>query len=747
LQEQRPPSARALALVPWLAVALGIAFLWGLRVPAAQRASDSQSWYSWDLRTYFLPKFVYGSRELLAGTLPLWNPFEGLGLPLLAAMQPAALYPPKVLAFALPDAELGLRVFLIAHFALLGGGFLWFARGRGIGPLGALAGGVAWTFGMTLLLSNYHPVRIAALAWIPLVFGLAERLAAGSRPAFLGLALAVGAMLLSGYAPLVADSALLLGAVAAASWACGRWSLPPQRAWPLLGAAFLAGGLLAAVQLLPLRELVAASQRDDLASRHLSVFADLFTTATLLGMALGVPALAGLGLAGLRRRACLPPLAGCALALLMLLGGWKLLRLLPGLGGIRHPLGWTLVAQFPLAWWVAVGADALADPRDTRERRLGSAVLAAVGSLWAMLCVARVFAPSLWPEPSPQRWPSPDGAAGAAGAWGPAAVLGLAAALALWVAALRRGGARRVALGVAIAAAGAGQLAAYPFGVPQPAFDHPEQPGLTRNLELPPELLAGRVASLPDVLFGFSARDRIENLFAVEASLALPRFARLTQRLGVELGSGSVDWALLAGSPGLLDAFDVSALVVPALLRPGLRGPQLRDTGIRQGRYAVLANDERPGRAWVVYGARQVDGAQAALERILSPGFDPRREAVLERPPRGAYPQRAGVPHTPAVVRYPDSSSVEIEVATARPGILVLADACAPGWTARVDGEPTPWFCADYYARGLELDPGHHVVRFAYRTPALRWGLALSAAAALALAAWGVALAWRGAPR
>jgi hypothetical protein len=374
-------------------------------------------------------------------------------------------------------------------------------------------------------------------------------------------------------------------------------------------------------------------------------------------------------------------------------------------------------------------------------------VLAGVGSLWGLLCVAQVLALPFLPEPALVRWPAPNLAAGAAGAWGPAAVLGLAAALALCFAALRDGGARRAALGVAIAAAGAGQLSAYPFGRPQPPFDRPEQPELTRNLGLPPALLAGRVASLPDILFGFSSRDRIENLFAVEASVALPRLARLSERLGVDLFSGKADWPLLARSPGLLDAFDVAALVVPAPLRRDLRGPQLRDTGIQRARHAVLANDERPGRAWVVYGAREVDGEQAALERILAPGFDPRRQAVIERRPRRAYPRRAGEQHTPAAVRYPDSSSVEIEVAIPRPGILVLADACAPGWTATVDGEPTPWFCANYYARGLELDRGQHVVRFAYRPAALRWGLALSGAAALALAAWSAALAWRGAPR
>lgn len=742
-QDGTQPSTAA-ALLPWLGIGLAIALLWAVVIPGVQRpAGDERSlWASSDYRTYFLPKWSYGSQEILAGRLPLWNPFEATGLPLLGAMQPAALYPPKILAFAAPDAGRATRLFLVAHFLLLAGGFLWFARGRGIGPFGAFAGAAFWTFHFGILLSNYHPGRIANLAWIPIVFALADRSVRGSRAAWLGLAAAVAAMLLAGYFVFVSDTALLLGVVAAASWACGAWSQAPHRSWPLLGAAFVAGALLASAQLLPVLEVVAQSERAALAGQQMELFVRKVTPIVLLGPVAGVPALIGLGLGGLRRRQALPPLAGWLLALLVLLGGWKLLRLLPGLSAMRHPLTWTFVGAFPLAWLVAVGSDALAAPRDARERWLGSGVLGAVGAAWGLYCLARWLGPaSLWPPPAPLM-PDFHAVAGPPGELGLPGLLGLVAAAALLLAAFRPGAVRRAALALALAAAVAGQIASFPFGVPQDALDRPGLPVRSLNLGLPSGLGQGRVLSLPDLAHGFSARDRVENLLGVESSVMPPRFAALQEWLGVNVLRQRMSWRKLAGAPGLLDALDVSAVVAPRQFQRALEGSGLRDTGRGDEQRVVLANDDRPGRAWVVYGVRQVDDSQAALDRLLAPGFDPRREVVVEETLEGRYPPGSPLPPTPAGAHYPRPSRAEIEVELERPGILVLADACTPGWQAWVNERPARWFCANYLTRGLELEAGRQRVRFEYRPRAVAAGIALSLASAALLLLAALWLGW-----
>jgi len=75
-----------------------------------------------------------------------------------------------------------------------------------------------------------------------------------------------------------------------------------------------------------------------------------------------------------------------------------------------------------------------------------------------------------------------------------------------------------------------------------------------------------------------------------------------------------------------------------------------------------------------------------------------------------------------------------VEVERAAPGVLVVADAFAPGWTATVDGAPRPLRQANYIVRGIVLRPGDRRVELRYHAPGFGPGLALAAGA------WGAVL-------
>src|SRR5262249_54384701 len=147
----------------------------------------------YDYQSYFLPKFMYGSEELRHFRFPLWNPYEYGGVPFFATAQPAVLYPPKALLFAFLRPDRAYWAFMALHFVGLAVGFVLFAREQGISGPPCFVGAAAWTFATPVLISNYHPTRIALLVPVPFVFLLVERMARERRlETVLALSLLVG---------------------------------------------------------------------------------------------------------------------------------------------------------------------------------------------------------------------------------------------------------------------------------------------------------------------------------------------------------------------------------------------------------------------------------------------------------------------------------------------------------------------------------------------------------------------------
>lgn len=72
---------------------------------------------------------------------------------------------------------------------------------------------------------------------------------------------------------------------------------------------------------------------------------------------------------------------------------------------------------------------------------------------------------------------------------------------------------------------------------------------------------------------------------------------------------------------------------------------------------------------------------------------------------------------------------VAIDVETAAPGILVLADLHFPGWEASIDGELCAIHRVNGLVRGVRVPAGRHTVTFVYRPWSFIAGLGLAAAA------------------
>ncbi|MDW8310904.1 MAG: hypothetical protein RMK20_16150, partial [Verrucomicrobiales bacterium] len=211
------------------------------------------------------------------GELPLWNPWNGCGVPFLAQWNTMPLYPPVLLYVLLP-LTWGLNLFCLLHLWWGGlGAYALARRWTGHGAAGAFAG-VAFMFnGMTQNLLMW-PSHIATFAWMPWVTLAVERAwREGGRQVWLA-ALAGAMQMLAGGPETILFTWLLLAAMWASdlgrAWKAARQPAQTAPANDAASATMLRRValrfpalvvlvfLLAAAQLLPFLQLVAHSERE-----------------------------------------------------------------------------------------------------------------------------------------------------------------------------------------------------------------------------------------------------------------------------------------------------------------------------------------------------------------------------------------------------------------------------------------------------------------------------------------------------
>jgi len=712
------PSAATLALL-WAAL---VAVFWGgLVVPGMQ--PGLRRLMDMDLYGYFVPKFWYGNRELLAGRLPLWNPWEYGGLPFLGAAQPAALYPPKIVVYALAGGA-ATHAYMALHYLLAGVvAFIAFG-GLGLGWAGAALGTVTWVFSPLNMESHYHPFRLACLTWVPLVFLCFVRLLErpGARAAA-ALAAAAALTLLAGYPEYALDT----GVSVLVFWlVAGRRLAPCQgRAlgW-LVASGFLAGALVA-LQVVSLAEMAGESVR---AAR---VAAPL-TAARLADLAvLADPRVLGAMARGFTQWFHLAPLAWLLAVMGVLLGRapfrlaflalWVTtvalgsvlngpLHHLPVFSLLRGNYAWVGLAYLPAAYLAGAGLDAVFDARGAVRPGRGRLVAAGaicLGSLplvgarsWPWLALGLVLLAG----------------ARASVAWRAPAVLALvgAVAWALW------------------AWNPASFTAPLPHrfarGEPPYPSEPPHATGLAGRLRgacgpAPVRLLA------PGLIWdGAAVTERVELVQGYPESIAPARLQRLLGELGLDPEHGLwPDWQQVAAHGRLLDLLNVGCVLVPGTVDGG----RFELTPAGTVGHDVLYRRAHPlPRAFLVQHALAAPDAEAAWQALLRPGFDPSREAILE----GVEAPPAGGSGTVDVVEGAPGE-LALAVTTPEPALVVVAQTYFPGWRAHVDGREVPVRRADYVAMALAVPAGNHHVILRYGSRAVHAASALSALALLATVA------------
>ena len=120
-----------------------------------------------DAAHYYGPLFRYVQGQWSQG-LPLWNPLEENGRPLLADATASVLYPGK-LVLALPGTfAWNYRLYIVAHLALAACGASFAARSFGCGVLASGFAGLAYAFGGSVCFQYCNVIYLVGAAWLPL---------------------------------------------------------------------------------------------------------------------------------------------------------------------------------------------------------------------------------------------------------------------------------------------------------------------------------------------------------------------------------------------------------------------------------------------------------------------------------------------------------------------------------------------------------------------------------------------------
>jgi hypothetical protein len=119
-----------------------------------------------DSAHFYYPLYQKVQWEWEAGRLPLWDPSENAGMPLLGNPTAAVLYPGKLIYAALPYAW-AVRIYAVAHSALAFAGMIALMRSWGTSRVGSAIAALAYAFGGPVVFQYCNIIFLVGAAWCP----------------------------------------------------------------------------------------------------------------------------------------------------------------------------------------------------------------------------------------------------------------------------------------------------------------------------------------------------------------------------------------------------------------------------------------------------------------------------------------------------------------------------------------------------------------------------------------------------
>jgi hypothetical protein len=713
--------------------------------PFANLRDPGAVWWQWEPSTAFLKQAI-ADREW-----PFWDPYVAAGTPAMANLIPAFFFPPYLMAVALGASA---RVMTLYALLLLWGAsfatFL-FLRAHGLSRLASLGGGAIVIMGgsMNQNLGSFSGQTVACLPWALYATRLALDEPSRLRLAIVTIAYA-GAALASfppvllgvlGIVAFYAVTAIVTGdcatqrlviairwgaAVALAIGLVAFYYVPAfalGRAVPHVAAMYRGAGL----EVMPVRnvyQLLSPTVMDGVQVYLAGVFASTGSAAHIpyVGVVCTMALLLARPADGRRGRSLfVVSAAGAALILLKLFGvppiQW--VGYLPLLSQIHfsHYLGVPL--GFLLAFLGAQGIEVLVRGRASRVRTVAivAAAVIAIEALWWFAAGTGDFkkeAASYWLRD-----------------WRVVGLMTIAVSILLTSARFADPAPRvRTAIAMILLALIAVEGLynnTYPRPKPWNTFEHPVPyvQTLQRAADAKRILAFGMPPANSNEAFGISVLD---SLMAYNP----PRVFELYKRYS---GSPPEVFMRQAGQippEGVLDRANIGFVgTYTALTRFVSEGDKRGYRRRFEDGFVTIF--ERPTLPRFFFSSEYRVGSKAdALQAIAS---SPSREIVLEQEPGFKAAQNSA--DDPAIrIETLRRNSSTVIVDAPRPGLVYAAESFFDGWTARVNGVPSPILPANYAFRAVAVPAGRSRIEFRYWPPGLTAGLAISAVSFVALLVW-----------
>lgn len=722
-----------------------------------------------DVFSQFLVWRQFGFGELAHGNLALWNPHVYAGAPYFGGFQSALLYPPNWLFMVLPvpaaiNWSVALHVFMAGAFMNA-----WALR-RGLQPAAACLCGALLMFCGAYFLHIYagHLTNLCAMVWAPLVFLVIDELfdsAAAENPdvtSIIGWSL-LGAMVVNMQVLAGHPQYVFYTAVAAALYSAIRLPRAARKGTLVasLAAFAAAGAALATVQLVAGVDAASETVRNKaLAYEFASAFS--FPPENLL--TLFAPGLFG------------------DVAPSRYFGRWYLWEMsafvgvtgfvLAAYGAVRgsanpvrshHRIMAVMVVVFVV---LALGANTplfrllyAAVPGFDRFRNVAKFIFPAV--LFVVMLAGAGFDRLLVTRQAPRGL-----VMGVFAGGGALVVLAVVASQIDWLPVLR-----------ATARTGETFLMARFYGNPAAAQDFAELVPVAQGTFVQSLLIAGAIALLlGSLLLAMRRKPAAVWLVAVLALLEVFSFAaasrdtaktadfyalstkdfldqhpgdyRIANTLNGNGATGEGASDLSGNDPGVVGRYAELMSFLQGkdpdkadqyldFSRPDRLYEMLRLRFVFQqsGGQIAVSQSENPMPLFALMGNfRVIEKRDAIFAAMKSPGFDFRREVILEK-----QPDHLPSANPEGVIRLlaKTTDAVTVEIDTPRAAVLLMTDIYTPSWHAdalpgsvQSNYELMP---ANYVLRAIPLVAGHHKISIEYRPKGLRMGALVSI---LSLVAW-----------